>query len=93
MEALECDVARPICLVLFPVADIGYTLCNVANDGRLNLDGLHENQWQRVGEQSKKHLCSIGNGSVPLPQTCSYESSTSDRMITWIPRHVDCCGQ
>ena len=24
------------CIVLFPVADKGYTLCNVANDGRLD---------------------------------------------------------
>ena len=40
MEALECDVARPICLVLFPVTDKGYTLCNVANDGWLDFDGL-----------------------------------------------------
>ena len=27
-------------LVLFPLADKGYTLCNVANDGWLNIDGL-----------------------------------------------------
>ena len=40
MEALKCDVARPICLVLFPLADMGYTLCNVANDGWLTPDGL-----------------------------------------------------
>ena len=40
MEALECDVARPICLVLSPIADKGYTLRNVANDGRLNFDRL-----------------------------------------------------
>ena len=40
MEALECDIARPICLELFPIADKGYTLCNVANDGRLNFDRL-----------------------------------------------------
>ena len=40
MEALECDVARPICLVPFPVTDKGYTFCDVANDGRLNFNGL-----------------------------------------------------
>ena len=40
MEALECDVARPICLVLFPVADEGYILCNPTNDKLLNFDGL-----------------------------------------------------
>ena len=40
MEALECDVARPIGLVLFPLADVRYTLCDIANDGRLDFDGL-----------------------------------------------------
>ena len=43
MAALECDVARPICVVLFPVADKGYTLCNVANNGWLYVDGLDVN--------------------------------------------------
>ena len=40
MKALECDVAGPICLVLFPASDKGYALCNVANPGWLNFDGL-----------------------------------------------------
>jgi hypothetical protein len=40
MEALECDVARQICLALFPVANKGYTLCDVANDRWLDCDGL-----------------------------------------------------
>jgi hypothetical protein len=40
MAVLECDVARPICLMPFPVTDKGHALCNVANDGWLNLDGL-----------------------------------------------------
>jgi hypothetical protein len=40
MEASECDVAGPISLVPFPVADERYTLCDVANDGRLDFDGL-----------------------------------------------------
>jgi hypothetical protein len=43
MKALECNVARPICLVLFPVTDKGYTLRNVANDRWLNFDGLDVN--------------------------------------------------
>jgi hypothetical protein len=43
MEAHGCDVARPICFVLFPVADKGDTFCNVANDGWLNFDGLDGN--------------------------------------------------
>ena len=43
MEALACDVARPIRSVLFPVADKGYTLGNVASDGWLNFDGLNAN--------------------------------------------------
>ena len=40
MEVLECDVAHSISLVRFSLADEGYTLCNIANDGLLNLDGL-----------------------------------------------------
>ena len=40
MEAFECDVTGPIALVPFPVADKRYTLCDIANDGRLNFDGL-----------------------------------------------------
>jgi hypothetical protein len=40
MEALERDVARPIPVVLFPLADMRDALCNVANDGWLNFDGL-----------------------------------------------------
>lgn len=40
MEALECYVACPIALVPFPFSDKRYTLCDEANDGRLNLNGL-----------------------------------------------------
>ena len=43
MEVLECDVASPISIVRFPLADQGYTLCNVANDGWLDFDGLDVN--------------------------------------------------
>jgi hypothetical protein len=39
-EVLKCDIAGPIPSVLFPLADKCYTLCNVANDGRLDVDGL-----------------------------------------------------
>jgi hypothetical protein len=40
MEAYECDVAGPIALVPLPFANERYTLCDVANDGRLHFDGL-----------------------------------------------------
>jgi len=43
MRVYERDIARPICLVLFPDADKRYTLCNVADSGRLNYDGLGVN--------------------------------------------------
>ena len=43
MEALKCDVAGSIAFVSFPIADKGYTLCDVTNDGRLNFDGLGVN--------------------------------------------------
>ena len=46
MEVFECDVARRIALVLFPFADKRYTLCNVANNRRLDFDGLVVNQYQ-----------------------------------------------
>ena len=40
MEAFECDVAGAIAIVPFPLADKRYTLCDVANDGRLDFEGL-----------------------------------------------------
>ena len=40
VEVLECDVARPIPGVPFSLADKRYTICNVADDGWLNFDGL-----------------------------------------------------
>ena len=40
VEVLECDIARSIPRVPFPVTDKCYTLCNVADDGWLNFDGL-----------------------------------------------------
>ena len=40
MEAFECDVAGPIAAVPIPITDMGYALCDVTNDGRLNFDGL-----------------------------------------------------
>ena len=43
MKTFECDVARPICLVLFLFADKDYTLCDVTNDGWLDFDGLDLN--------------------------------------------------
>ena len=43
MEALECNVAGPICFVFFPLSSKRHTLCDVANDGWFNLDGLDLN--------------------------------------------------
>ena len=40
MEAFKCDITGPIASVSFPVADKRYTLCDVANDGRLDFDAL-----------------------------------------------------
>ena len=40
MEVLERDVACSIPGVLFPFANKRYTLCNVANHGWLDFDGL-----------------------------------------------------
>ena len=43
MEALECNVAGPICFVLFAFPSKRHTLCDVANDGRFDFDGLDVN--------------------------------------------------
>ena len=43
MEALERDVTGPIGLVPVPLADEGYTLCNVPNDGRPKINVLGVN--------------------------------------------------
>ena len=43
MEALECDVARPICLVLFPLSSKRHTLRDIANHGWFDFDGLDLN--------------------------------------------------
>ena len=43
MTVLKRDVARPICLVLFAVADKGETHCYVSEEGGFELDGLDIN--------------------------------------------------
>jgi hypothetical protein len=55
MATFECDVAGPICLVLFLVPDKDYTLCNVANDGRLNVDGLDRCKSVTVRGRAEQH--------------------------------------
>ena len=40
MEVFECHITGLVALVPFPVAGKRYTLRDVANDGRLNFDGL-----------------------------------------------------
>ena len=44
-------------------------------------------------EQSNKHLFGVDERCVPLSQTNSDESSTSEYMMVWIPRLGDGCGQ
>jgi len=46
MRVCERDVARSICLVLFPDTDKRYTLRNVANGRRPNFDRLDTKQGQ-----------------------------------------------
>ena len=69
MGVFECDVARAIPLVPFPLADMCHTLCNAGHDGWLDFDRLGENnnQHQCVGEQSRRNLISIGDRFVPQP--------------------------
>ena len=40
LEMVERKVAHPNSLVLFPIANKGHTLCNVAKERSLNFDGL-----------------------------------------------------
>ena len=78
MEMLKRDVACPIGRVLFALADMRYTLCDVRNDGWSNMDGLV--RWrhrQRTGGQSKKYLIGIGKGFIPMLQTSAHKSSSS----------------
>lgn len=39
-DVLGCDVTGLIAFVLFSVADMRHTLCNVGNDGQLDFGGL-----------------------------------------------------
>ena len=68
MTVLERDVARPICLVLFSVADKCYTLCNLANDGWLDADGLDVKvaSASAEGKLSGKNLFGIGDRFAPF---------------------------
>lgn len=50
MTVLERGVTRPVRLVLFPVSDKCETLCDVAEDGGLDMYGLGINQYLDVGE-------------------------------------------
>ena len=49
MEKGECDVAGLIALSIVTHADKRHALCDVANNGRLDFDGLsvseYENWW------------------------------------------------
>ena len=46
-----------------------------------------------MGEQSNEDLIGVDEGCVPMSQTNSDESSTSECMMGWIPRLGDRCGQ
>ena len=95
MEALKRDVAGLIAPIPFPLADICYTLCNVANDGRMDLDCLDFNQCRHrcQREESNTHRFSIDKRCVPVLQTTSDESSAGECVMVWILRGSDCCGQ
>ena len=66
MTVLERHVARPIRLVFFPVADKCETLCNVAEDGRLDVERLDINQHRPAVEEKTRHLFGIIDRHVPL---------------------------
>ena len=51
---LERNVARPICLVFFAVADKGETHCDEAEHGGLEFDGLDMDQHQYAKEVRKE---------------------------------------
>lgn len=84
---LECDVASPICLVLFPVASECETLRNVADDGGLEFDGLDINQRQHAGGQKSatslassiaaSHFCKCDRTRARLTSACWKVCSSS----------------
>ena len=89
VEARERDVTGPIGLVPLPLADEGYTLCNVTNDRRMKIDGrgAYERQclYVRVEQQILfQHLRAL----YPIP---SNEHAASECMGACISS--DCRGQ
>lgn len=91
---VERNVARPISLVLFPLADKRYTLCDVPNDRSLDFDRLDLYQYRRCGrEQIRQYLFGVIESRIPLLQACSDKSSTSECVMAWILRCGECCGQ
>ena len=40
VKVLERNIASAISLVPFPISDMGQTLCDIGDDGGLNLDSL-----------------------------------------------------
>ena len=93
MTVLERNVAGPICLVLLSAADKGETFCYVAEDGRLDFDGLNSNQHQHAKEEERQNLIRIVDRDVPLLQACSNESSTSKYTMPCILRRGNGIGQ
>ena len=95
MEVLERDVTCSIGRVPFTFADVRDALCDVGNDGRLNIDGLgvEWREFQCIREESKKHHIGIAECFVPMSQTSAHESSSSEEMMVRILRLVYFGGQ
>ena len=74
MEPLERDVTGPICFVSLTLANMCYTLCDVGNGGRLDLDGL--------GVNYRQHLCILEepNSTISASTSAAFQLCKRARM-------------
>ena len=83
MEALECDVACPVALVPFAFADKRDTLRDVADDGRLNFDGLIITTLALVIlSEYKKKVTSTVSASTSAASHCFKRTRTRARLAS-----------
>ena len=66
---------------MLPIADVGDCVCNIANDGSLNLDRLAcDSQHGMAREMAGSYLFSIFDSHVTLFQTGPHKSTVSQRV-------------
>ena len=92
---LKRNVAGPVGHIPFPLAEMCQALCDVGNDGWLNLDslGVNRRQYRCMWEERDTYLFGIDECGVPVLQTSSDEGSTSEFMMGYILGCDNRCGQ